>query len=302
MYQLIDEIQRRLFPFNIKEDAAVNRIGLSVHHKNMILKVCIAGAFYPNYFLRASCISSEEQERQIYHELNGRDPTSTIYYRGIGKDDMGMLYEDQVKNFLKGKNVIKSKDDVSVSFDEGCQKMFVTFNETKDVMSAECLNDSLPGKIKTQIYKSIKLTRERQTLHLKVLDENEKFKYRRENAENIKAKSYMKILCCVPKLHEKTIDGFITSVRTPDKFWIRRKDEKVLDVIQKVLIETPLYPVHNFDGIVGMKVAVEIEEYLYRAKVQSVIEGKNGAKFKVFLFDEGTEKTVEGKNFKLNTK
>lgn len=303
MYQLVDEIGKRLLPFKLQN--GTNRVGLSVRHRNMILKVCIAGAFYPNYFLRSSCISHEEQERQIFHDLNMRDPTNTVFYRGIGKDEMGMLYENQVKNFLKNKNVIKSKDDVVVSFDEGSQKMYVTFVEKQDIMSDKCFNDSLPGKIKTQIYKSIKLTREGEVLRLQLIDRNEMYNYaervglgRRDGRTFVhaKPKMYAAKLCCVPRLQEKKVAGVVTNVRTPNKFWIRPLEQNhdfVMEIIEEALKRKQKpYPVNNLDEIVGKKLSVELEEGFYRARVESVIIEEGVTKFKVFLIDEGTEKTV----------
>lgn len=303
MYQLVDEVGKRLLPFKLQNGP--NRIGLSDRHRNMILKVCIAGAFYPNYFLRSSCISHEEQERQIFHDLNMRDPTNTVFYRGIGKDEMGMLYENQVKSFLKNKNVIKSKDDVVVSFDEGSQKMYVTFEEKQDIMSDKCFKDSLPGKIKTQIYKSIKLTREGEVLRLQLIDRNEMYNYaervglgRRDGRTFVHAKPKMFAakLCCVPRLQEKKVAGFVTNVRTPNKFWIRPLEQNhdfVMEIIEKALKRKQKpYPVNNLDEIIGKKLSVELEEGFYRARVETVIIEQGVTKFKVFLIDEGTEETV----------
>lgn len=316
MYHLVHEIHQRLAPFKLQSADGIHRINLSTRHKNTILKVCIAGAFYPNYFMRASCISKEERERQIFHDLNGRDPTNTIFYRGISTEEMGILYEDQVKNFLKYKNVIRSKEDVAVSFDEGCQKMFVTFNDKQDLVeSSQLMKDSLPGNIKTQIYKAIKLTRERESLRLRTLEKHEMYKYaekvglgKYENQvfvhENFKPKPFAVQLCCVPGLYDKEMLGCITNIRTPNKFWIKpvqKINDTVMKTIQKALTEVPLSTIQDFDEIVGKKVAVEIHQSFYRARVLSMMSEKDGVKFKVYLFDEGTEHTVEATQLKSIT-
>lgn len=314
MYHLVEEIKRRLVPFKLDSVDGVARVNLSTRHKNIILKVCIAGAFYPNYFLRASCISKEERERQIFHDLNGRDPTNTVFYRGIGMEEMGILYENQVKNFLQRKNVIKSKDDVVVTFDEGCQKMFVTFVDKQDLVdNNNQYRDSLPGNIKTQIYKSIKLTREREHLRLNTFEKTETYKYAEKVGigrfekglfvhANVKPKPYAVQLCCLPGLYDKEVLGCITNVRTPNKFWIKpmqKINDTVMKAIQVALTEVPLYPVHDFDEIVGRKVAVELDEdCIYRARVVSTVMEGNGVKFKVFLIDEGTEHTVVASQLK----
>lgn len=304
MYQLVDEIGKRLEPFKLQ--SAPSRIGLSVRHRNMILKVCIAGAFYPNYFLRSSCISREEQERQIFHDMNGRDPTKTVFYRGIGKQEMGMLYEDQVKSFLKANNVIKSKDDAIVSFDEGSQKMYVTFVEKPSNMIARGYQDSLPGNVKMQVYKAIKLTRERTMMRLRLLDNIEMYKYaehvgigRREGSSFVHAQPKMDVakLCCVPRLHEKQVAGYVTHSKTPSKFWIRplmKQHEIVVAAIENTLKAKRFlpYPHDAIHEVVGKKVVVELKSGLYRARVESVVKEKDVAKYNVFLIDEGTEETV----------
>ena len=56
----------------------------------MLRKVVIAGAFYPNYFVRMA-----KDERSALKELSGLDPFRTVLLSGV-PSDQGPLYKDQI--------------------------------------------------------------------------------------------------------------------------------------------------------------------------------------------------------------
>ncbi|XP_063703324.1 probable ATP-dependent RNA helicase spindle-E [Culicoides brevitarsis] len=305
MYHLVEEIRGRLKTFKIQTPEGVNQFTMSDKNRMMITKVCIAGAFYPNYFLRNSCLSNEDRERQIFHDLNGRDPTNTIYYKGISTDEMGFLYEDQVKQYFKQRDVIKSKDDIVVSFDEGSHKMFVTFKDKQDFTNSRLSKDVLPGNIKTQVYKAIKLARERDPLRLRILDKERMYKYAESIGlgkyerglfvyANKTVRPFAEKLCCIPRLKDKQIEGYIINIETPNRFWIHcSQDDIVLKAINKKIPLADRYPLQSVENIIGKKVAVQIDGTFYRAQVKSSVNDNVSSKFKVFCFDEGTEYDVE---------
>lgn len=51
MRELVKEIEYRLGRFNMKETLGDDRVQWTDKEKAFIIKVCFAGAFYPNYFL-----------------------------------------------------------------------------------------------------------------------------------------------------------------------------------------------------------------------------------------------------------
>uniref|UniRef100_A0A336MVA3 CSON007297 protein n=1 Tax=Culicoides sonorensis TaxID=179676 RepID=A0A336MVA3_CULSO len=316
IYQLKNEIFLRLEPFALKEN---DSYPLTDYERNLLLKVCICGAFYPNYFLRASKISLEDTERTIFHELNGRDPCNTIYYRGIGYEQMGMLYQNQVKAYLRDRHVISSPDDVKISFDKGVDKMFVTFlgkQELIDGGSSEKkpMSDWMPGKICTPIYKVIKLARERKYLVLNVMEKQAMEKY----ADSIGAGHYNNgvfiprninvkhdDLCALPDIYTKSILGRVTSITTPNKFWIRPLDrnEFIFDAIKQALNRTVLAPITELSELKGKLVAVFVRneearffghpKSYHRARVITDIITNGQHRYQVHLIDEGEDAFVD---------
>ncbi|XP_063702967.1 LOW QUALITY PROTEIN: probable ATP-dependent RNA helicase spindle-E [Culicoides brevitarsis] len=320
MYNLVNEIKTRLEPFNLTPSEGVNRIHLSPRDKNTILKVCISGAFYPNYFLRASSITREDIERDMAHELNGRDPCNTILYRGIGYEDMGILYQNQVKAYLRDRGVIASPDDVKITFDKGTQKMFVTFLGKQQLIDAGAnenkpISDWVPGRVCTQVYKAIKLAREKDFLKLRVMDKDNMIRY----AESIGAGNYEygvfnpknvnikhEDLCCLPDKFTKSIIGRVSSIETPNKFWIKPTDSKnefIVTAIRRALNNQPLERVTELTDLKGKLVAVHVRNeearaknygrMFHRARIISTVLINGMHKYQVLLIDEGEEALVE---------
>ncbi|CAG7822058.1 unnamed protein product, partial [Allacma fusca] len=58
----------------------------------LMLKIAIAGAFYPNYFHRQRPYDLSTYERDRSKEVNGQDLFSTVYYKGFPYGHNGKLY------------------------------------------------------------------------------------------------------------------------------------------------------------------------------------------------------------------
>lgn len=326
MYQLVTEISNRLEPFNLKPSEGVHRLLLKPREKNTILKVCIAGAFYPNYFVRASSIATSDKEERMFRDLNGLDPCNTVFYRGIGYDDMGVLYENQVKDFFRTNQVVSSGDDVKVTFDKGSKKMFVTFLGKQQLIDCgttdeKPTSDWVPGKVHTELYKAMKLKYIKQ-LKIKVMDVPDMARYaqnigagRFENGVFIPRNINIKHedLCCLPDKYTKTIIGRISHIITPNKFWIKPSDtrnELVSHAIRNALNHLRLEQYTDFTDLNGKVVAVftrneearhkNYPRKFHRARVLSSVISNSLHQFQVHLIDEGEVKVVDSSQlFKL---
>jgi ATP-dependent RNA helicase TDRD9 len=73
--------------------------------------VVLAGAFYPNYFVRGAQ-GGQIDEREAVKVLVGRDPFNTVFFRSMPLNQPGELYAKTIKNYLKD-----CADDIKVSFD-----------------------------------------------------------------------------------------------------------------------------------------------------------------------------------------
>lgn len=125
--------------------------------KNAILKVVISGAFYPNYFLRASP-NRTQNERSIYNELDGRDPTKTIFLKGFENKKLRHIYTQTIKQEFVKQDVVDNINKVKVTFDTGAQKVYVTFKtDGKKDDVKEYGVACQPGFVLTEVYKAIRM-------------------------------------------------------------------------------------------------------------------------------------------------
>lgn len=76
-HSLVQELTQRLDKLGIREHQGVDKIRWTDPEKVIILKVVIAGAFYPNFFATLP-ITNPMVERDIFRAMNGRDPDNTV--------------------------------------------------------------------------------------------------------------------------------------------------------------------------------------------------------------------------------
>lgn len=160
MKELIREIENRLEGFNMRETVGVNRVLWTEKEKPIIIKFCIAAAFFPNYFLRAA--RDENLEREIYASLGGKDPFNTVYLSGNNPKYVTQIYEDTIKQKFVEKGVCYSKDNIKVEFDSNSTKIFVSFINSNYMIDDETRRDTnniVAGKVLVEVYKALKFRR-----------------------------------------------------------------------------------------------------------------------------------------------
>lgn len=316
MHAMVKEIEERLKRFKIFDN---QKNVMSQKDRHIALKICIAGAFYPNYFTQKSISSSEFQERTMFHDLNGRDPCNTIYFKGIEPKYHPLLYQNQVKDFFRNNGVVAPNEEIKVSCDEGAAKIFVSFigkQETIDDGSDTKKNiDWVPGRVKAQLYKAMKLSRETIKLRLKVCDDEMLHTYCEENKLDIdtlgkRVNDVTKYaeLCALPTLSLSVMYGTVTFILHPNKFYFRPNIFPNIETYKAILFhlhKERLDETVDRQGIIGKIVAVKYltkhqellraERFYQRAKVISSIKSVGGNKhqYRVLLIDEGEEITVD---------
>lgn len=138
--------------------------------KNIILKVVISGAFYPNYFLRSSP-NRTQNEREMYHMLDGREPTKTVYLKGFDNKFLRNIYAQSIKQQFVEHGVVDNMSKVKVTFDSGAQKAFITFktdgkkDDVRDYGVA-----CQPGFALTEVYKSIRMRQMRKKIEVSAIE------------------------------------------------------------------------------------------------------------------------------------
>lgn len=83
----------------------------------------IAGAFYPNYFVRSS-LGGRVDEKDAVRALNGKDPCSTVYLSGFPSAQPGQLYS---KAFAKILGIVGPVSNVSFDGSRYGQHVDVVF-------------------------------------------------------------------------------------------------------------------------------------------------------------------------------
>lgn len=72
----------------------------------LIFKVILAGAFYPNYFIRGIS-NAYMDEHEILKLLDNHDPKRTVYFTGFPSDQPKELYKETLENMFPTKFVGK---------------------------------------------------------------------------------------------------------------------------------------------------------------------------------------------------
>lgn len=164
MHLLVLELEERLKQFNLDIFDITSMQRQRVHwldrEKTIILKIVIAAAFYPNYFTRTK-YNRFDCERSIYQDLNGNDPTRTVYFSGFPTQHVRELYIPAIKNLFKKARI--SPKDIEVKFQPGSEKVYVLFkdetaNETEDFNENVHNNRLLvPGRVNSNVYKALRM-------------------------------------------------------------------------------------------------------------------------------------------------
>lgn len=154
----VNELKARLEQMNIQSSNntnSINHIEWNANEKPIILKVVIAGAFYPNYFERTSSVKSDDPANDLFKSIGARDPRTTVYYTGFPREHCRQLYIKSIKETVIRHGVVdrNDADRIRVTFDPNSNKMFITF----DVQKIKNKENLMPGSVCMEVYKALKL-------------------------------------------------------------------------------------------------------------------------------------------------
>src|SRR5207249_846200 len=94
VHHLVEDLTRRLKREGI-EPSFSREAKLADADQYLLLQIVIAGAFFPNYFLK-----DDTDEIQSVKELGGRDPHRTVIVSGL-PDRQGFLYNEELVNLFR---------------------------------------------------------------------------------------------------------------------------------------------------------------------------------------------------------
>lgn len=125
---LVSELSFKLSSFGIKE-----YIGPEKHkwnnlfvNRTVILKVIIAGAFYPNYFVKLPC-DVVHRRKGMEKMLVTHDPSNTVVLQGWPWEQPGPLYAKRFQEIF-AQYMRLQNDDITVTFD-GSSSVYVKYEK-----------------------------------------------------------------------------------------------------------------------------------------------------------------------------
>ncbi|XP_022903967.1 probable ATP-dependent RNA helicase spindle-E [Onthophagus taurus] len=249
---LVDEITKRCAQMGIMEPIGERTNVISSRENALFLKVCMAGAFYPNYFKKPA-LNGNERETQAVRLLGGKDPFKTVYFTNMDKTQPGPLYARRIKELFKF-----CKGTTDVSFDQS-YRVYVQFNlPTTNEMDYGGKDPiaSMPGKICKEVYCAVKRRQLRMSNEIRCLPAVESWKRAKELGITessgicslVKKASTGETISVLPSLGIQYIKITITMFIDAGHFWAHNVDNQTaaeLQNIHKLLNEMELEPITN---------------------------------------------------------
>ncbi|KAL6437658.1 hypothetical protein ACFW04_004216 [Cataglyphis niger] len=290
---LVNEITQRLLKFGIEESIGVNKGIWQDTDRDFVLKVVLAGAFYPNYFVKRMQ-NSELHKENIIMSLGALDPLKTVYLRGWPIEQPGYLYAKKFQEIFAKHLGIPEKQ-IAVFFDKS-KRVYVQFHEKVH------MNDNFYN-ISNFVYQAVKIRQcdipiEINLLNIKEAQKRAKYydvhKFERtlfyhKDLREIKSDSY-KIRPKLPELDVTFIPLFIQTIISPGYFWAVFDDNVThhkLQIIEDVLNKHSLKEFHSppkISTIIAAPMERKKSLIYYRAIIEDFISEEL---VDIFFIDNG---------------
>ncbi|XP_071453953.1 probable ATP-dependent RNA helicase spindle-E [Hetaerina americana] len=320
---LVTDLKERLKHLGIQVPVGEHHPVLEKEERPFIFKVVLAGAFYPNYFVRGAQ-GGQVNERDAVRQLMGRDPFTTVFLQGMPSNQPGELYVKSIRKALSC-----CADEIRISF-EASSKVFVQFPKPqtydKRPEDGEYVA-TIPGKVAMAVYKAIKLRQLKIPICINLLPVGEANK-RAEKlgltstktllermSENTVEKPFgINTQVPLPGIDETTMSIQISHIIDPGHFWAQNSDlttckllshlitllngSQAQDPDNHTLPPPQLLPLGG-SPIIGMVYAApfqdEDQKWYYRARVVSVYAGtiERPPMVQIFYVDYGNSALIE---------
>ncbi|XP_029166028.1 probable ATP-dependent RNA helicase spindle-E [Nylanderia fulva] len=297
---LVNEITERLLHFGIAESIGVNKVIWEDTDRDFVLQVILAGAFYPNYFVKR-IQNSKIYEENITMNLGVLDPMNTVYLRGWPLNQPGYLYAKQLQEIFAKHQGIPEKQ-IAVSFDDS-KRVYVQFREKTS------MNDNFYN-ISNFVYQAVKMRQcdvpfKINLLNLKEaqkmakyhnVDKFEQTHFFNKDLKRIKSNSY-KISPKLPGLDVTEIPLSIQTIISPGYFWAILDDNATrnkLKNIENILNKHPLKELSSppkTSTIIAAPIERNNSLIYYRAIIED-FTSRIGDVVNIFFIDNGRSSRV----------
>lgn len=213
---LVRELEKRLEAMNIRIN--YNREKIDEDVETQILKIVIAGAFYPNYYVQDTVV-----EQEVLREVNNNDPLCTVVLTGL-PSNQGLLYAHPIKEMLWG-----CAQHMNIDFEE--RKAYVTFNDSS-------LKEAT--RVSQSVYLAVKMRQlrvpldlhlfnskdaERKMIQLRAMKSSADGRKLHTNRMTFQAMPSSIKQVPLPKINTLTISIFISHIIDCGHFWARYMDQ-----------------------------------------------------------------------------
>ena len=273
---LVTELTGRLEKLGVRESAGVSKVVWSEQERPFILKIAIAGAFYPNYLVKH--VPGEVNDHAGVRLLGGLDPSKTVYLQGWPLRQPGLLYARRIQDIFT-EHLTPAVGKVKVSFD-GSTRVYVQFvrNETAGKENVET-----SSKISPSVYKAIRMRQCNLPMEIPIL--NDDVAICRAEEMNLKRRTFFdsgsflddRIRPRLPSIRVTRIPIVVQHVESPGRFWAQMWDSRVkkgLDKVQSAIERTAKYMSSFITAPeTGTLVIAPYEQNNCRAYFRGVVEG-----------------------------
>ena len=144
------EVTQRLGNLGIVDSIGENRVVWTETERAFVQKIVIAGAFYPNYFVKSSK-NRLMDEKDAVKLVSGLDPAKTVYLQGWPTNQPGPLYAKRIQEIFK-ECAPSSVGRIIVSFDQS-SRVYVHFWNSERGLSKEDRAPDIMGKVSLAVYR-----------------------------------------------------------------------------------------------------------------------------------------------------
>ncbi|XP_060863705.1 LOW QUALITY PROTEIN: probable ATP-dependent RNA helicase spindle-E [Metopolophium dirhodum] len=299
LYDLIDDVSNRLTrSFGIVANSGKMK-WIKPEEKAMACKVILAGAFYPNYFIRGTT-NAYMDEHEVLKTLNEHDPYRTVYLTGFPVDQPKELYKEAIESLFPKKFVGKPTAYFSTS-----NKVYVEF-PMSNISNRSANNNNqhgdrnqlVPGNISYGVYVAIKMRTLNFNFKIPLLKPNDAKKKvelitQQLAAQKITQKEVLPIEHCILEeieSNDRAIVITVTHFESVDRFWAQLNDKKNSDILIElwnfVNKDISLIKTNSNDLVINGIYIVIHEEEKYRGKLMEFPRGSK-KEYKILLIDFG---------------
>ncbi|XP_022106993.1 putative ATP-dependent RNA helicase TDRD9 [Acanthaster planci] len=288
---VIKELSDRLAKFNIQLPRGKHKKPSQSDHgeDRLILKIVLAGAFYPNYF---SC--EQPDEAQALKQLSGKDPCTTVMVSNLPPHSY--LYKAEIASLFeqcgKGKQLY---------FEES--KAFIEFERPHTMTTTES------SSILNAVYMAVKMRLLRLPMTIQMYEVDEADVKVVEEAKELASQSSRQLRTNrlsasvdtsaprqvpLPPAKKNWIDVFVTEVVDGNRFWAHYADQETFKQLDNIMRQTNGPSIEKIPldelpkaGVYCLAPFVDEENdrKYYRARIEAV--QTNGPKVRVFYLDYG---------------